>query len=127
MTSLIFLIFCLIIKLIVSELNKPVVSDVDQLIKRITQKKPVKYISNGVELKTNFTEHYFDILDMEKGRLFDREMILTQIKKQQFYLYFGKYALAFINIGCFYEVNCSNKTFLLTIVFFLRLNLLLIR
>ena len=85
MTSLIFLIFCLIIKLIVSELNKPVVSDVDQLIKRITQKKPVKYISNGVELKTNFTEHYFDILDMENGKIYDREMILTQVQKQDSY------------------------------------------
>ena len=60
-------------------------SDVDQIINVITEKKPVKYISNGVELKSNFTEHYFDILDMEKGKLFDRDMILTQVKKQQSY------------------------------------------
>ena len=50
-----------------------------------TEKKLIKYISNGVELKTNFNEHYFDILDMEKGKLFDRGMILIQVKKQHFY------------------------------------------
>ena len=82
MTSLIFLIFCLIIKLIVRDLNKPVVSDVDQLINRITEKKPVKYISNGVELKTTLKRHYFDILDMENGKVYDREMISEQVFKQ---------------------------------------------
>jgi hypothetical protein len=81
MNSLIFLIVVFLIKLIVRDLNKPVVSEVDQIINAITEKKPIKYISNGVELKTNFTEHYFDILDMEKGKLFDREMILIQIRK----------------------------------------------
>ena len=85
MTSLIFFIVCLIIRLIIDDYNKPVVSNVDQIINAITVKKPIKYISNGVELKTNFTEHYFDILDMEKGKLFDRDMILTQAKKQQSY------------------------------------------
>lgn len=83
--SLVFLIVCLIIKLIVDDYNKPVVSDVDQIINDITEKKPIKYISNGVELKTNFNEHYFDILDMEKGNLFDKEMILIQVKKQHSY------------------------------------------
>lgn len=85
MITLIFFSICLIIKLIVRDLNKPVVSDVDQLIKRITQKKPVKYISNGVELKTTFKRHYFNILDMENGKVYDREMILTQVQKQDSY------------------------------------------
>ena len=85
MASLVFLIVCLIIKLIVDDYNKPVVSNVDQIINDITEKKLIKYISNGVELKTNFNEHYFDILDMEKGKLFDRGMILIQVKKQHFY------------------------------------------
>ena len=85
MASLVFLIVCLIIKLIIEDYNKPIVSDIDHIINAITEKKSVKYISNGVELKTNFTEHYFDILDMEKGKLFDRYMILTQVKKQQSY------------------------------------------
>ena len=85
MTSLIFFIVCLIIKLIIDDYNKLVVSDIDQMINTITEKKPVKYISNGVELKTPFIEHYSDILDMEKGKLFDRDMILTQVKKQQSY------------------------------------------
>ena len=75
MASLIFLIVCFIIGLIVNDYTKPVVSDVDQINNILTEKKPVKYISNGVELKTTFIEHYFDILDMEKGKLFDREII----------------------------------------------------
>ena len=85
MTSLIFFIVCLIIRIIIDDYNKPVVSDVDQIINAINEKKPVKYISNGVELKSNFTEYYFDILDMEKGKSYDRDMILVQVKKQQSY------------------------------------------
>ena len=85
MNSLIFLIVVFLIKLIVRDLNKPVVSDVDQIINAINEKKPVKYISNGVELNSNFTEYYFDILDMEKGKSYDRDMILVQVKKQQSY------------------------------------------
>ena len=85
MASLVFLIVCLIIKLIIEDYNKPVVSNVDKIINAITEKKPVLYISNGVELKTNFTEHYFDILDMEKGKLFDRDMISVQVFKQHSY------------------------------------------
>ena len=85
MTSLIFLIFCLIIKLIVRDLNKPVVSEVDLLINKITEKKPIKYFSNGIELKTNLTEHYFNILDLENGKIYNREMILTQVQKQDSY------------------------------------------
>lgn len=83
MGTFIFVSICLIFKLIVKDYNKPVVSDVDQIINAITEKKPIKYISNGIELKTNFSEHYFNILDMEKGRLYDREMIFEQIIKQR--------------------------------------------
>ena len=105
MTSLIFFIVCLIIRLIIDDYNKPVVSDVDQIINSITEKKLVKYISNGVELKNTFIEHYFDILDMEKGRLFDREMILTQVKKQQsFYQEDVSYG---------YKTRCNSKDILL--------------
>jgi hypothetical protein len=82
MGTFIFVSICLIFKLIVKDYNKPVVSEVDQIINAITEKKPIKYISNGIELKTNFREHYFKILDMEKGRLYDREMITEQIVKQ---------------------------------------------
>lgn len=83
MGTLIFISFCLIFKFIVQDYNKPVVSDVDQMINTITEKKPIKYISNGIELKSNFTDHYFNILDMEKGKLYDREMISEQIIKQR--------------------------------------------
>ena len=75
----------MIIKLIIDDYNKLVVSDIDQMINTITEKKPVKYISNGVELNTTFIEYYFEILDMDKGKLFNIEMILTQVKKQQTY------------------------------------------
>jgi len=103
--SLIFLIVCIIIKLIIDDYDKPVVSDVDKIINAITEKKPIIYISNGVELKTNFTEHYFDILDMEKGRLFDRYMILTQVKKQQ------SYYQEDVAVG--YKTRCNSKDILL--------------
>jgi hypothetical protein len=39
---------------VVDEISKPEISKVDQLINTITEKKTVKYISNGVELKTTF-------------------------------------------------------------------------
>ena len=75
----------MLFKLIVKDYNKPVVSDVDQIINAITEKKQVKYISNGVVLKTTFRKHYFEILDMEKTKLYDREMILNQVEKQLIY------------------------------------------
>lgn len=82
MRSIIFLVVVYIIKFIIKELSKPEVSDMDQLINTITKKKPVKYFSNGVELKTTLKRHYFDILDMENGKVYDREMISEQVFKQ---------------------------------------------
>ena len=85
MRSVIFLLVVYIIKLIIKELTTPAVSDVDQIINSITEKKPVKYISNGVELKTTLKRHYFIILDMENGKVYDREMISDQVLKQHSY------------------------------------------
>lgn len=85
MNILIFLIVVFLIKLIVRDFNKPVVSDVDQLINTITENKPIIYISNGVELKTTLKRHYFNILDMENGKIYDREMISEQVFKQHQY------------------------------------------
>ena len=82
MRGLIFLVVVYIIKWLIDELSKPVVSDVDQIINSITEKKPVKYISNGVELKTTLKRHYFNILDLENGKVYDREMISDQVFKQ---------------------------------------------
>jgi len=84
MASLIFFIICLIFKLVVDNLSKPEVSEVDEIINTITEKKPVKYISNGVELKTTLKRHYFDILNMENRKVYDREMISEQVFKQHF-------------------------------------------
>ena len=85
MSSIIFIIACVLFKAIVNDYNKPLVSDVDQIINTITKKKPIKYISNEVELKTTFKRHYFDILDMENGKVYDREMISKQVFKQHSY------------------------------------------
>lgn len=82
MRGIIFLFVVYIIKLLLKEISKPEVSDVDQLINNITEKKPIMYISNGVELKTTLKRHYFDILDMENGKVYDREMITNQVFKQ---------------------------------------------
>ncbi len=82
MTYIIFLFVCFILKFLVEDYKEPVVSEVDQIINSITEKKPVKYISNGVELKTTLKRHYFDILDMENGKIYDREMIAEQVIKQ---------------------------------------------
>ena len=77
MKGLIFLSVVYILKWLVDEISKPEVSEVDQIINTITEKKPIKYISNGVELKTTLKRHYFDILDMENGKVYNREMILA--------------------------------------------------
>lgn len=82
MKGLIFLSVVYILKWLVDEISKPEVSEVDQIINTITEKKPIKYISNGVELKTTLKRHYFDILDMENGKVYDREMISEQVFKQ---------------------------------------------
>lgn len=82
MTSIIFLILCFIINLVIKDYNKIVFSEDNQIIDNTTKKKIVKYISNGDEIKTNLKRHYFNILDMEKGKVFNREMISTQVKKQ---------------------------------------------
>lgn len=86
MRGIIFLVVVYIIKLIIKELYNPEVSDVDQLINTITEKKPIKYISNGMELKTTLKRHYFDILDMENGKVYDRDMISDQVFKQHSFL-----------------------------------------
>ncbi len=82
MRGLTFLVLVYIIKWLVDEISQPEVSDVDQIINTNTEKKPIKYISNGVELKTTLKRHYFDILDMEQGKVYDREMISEQVFKQ---------------------------------------------
>lgn len=85
MRGVIFLVIVYIIKLIIKELTTPAVSNVDKIINSITEKKPVKYFSNGVELKTTFKRHYFNILDIENGKVYDREMISEQVFKQHSY------------------------------------------
>jgi hypothetical protein len=85
MRGLIFLLFVYIVKWIIDEISKPEAPDVDQIINAITEKKPIKYISNGVELKTTLKRHYFNILDMENGKIYDREMISDQVFKQHSY------------------------------------------
>ncbi len=85
MYCLLFLLIGIIFKLIVDDYNETVISDIDQIINTITEKKPVKFISNEVELKTTFKRHYFDILDMENGKVYDREMISKQVFKQHSY------------------------------------------
>jgi arginine decarboxylase-like protein len=91
----------MLFKLIVKEYNKPVVSEVDQIINAITEKKPIKYISNGIELKSNHTVHYFNILDMEKGISYDKEMILKQVFKQ--YSFYNE------DVRAGYKTRCNTK------------------
>ena len=87
MSSIIFLIIIYIIHLLIKDYNKPFVSEVDTIINDITLKKPIKYISNCIELKSNFITHYWSILDITEERRVDRDMILTQVQKQNsFYL-----------------------------------------
>jgi len=101
MRGLIFLLVVYIVKWIIDEISKPEAPDVDQIINAITEKKPVKYISNGVELKTTLKRHYFDILDMENGKVYDREMISEQVFKQH------SYYDEDVKVG--YKTRCSSK------------------
>lgn len=85
MRGLIFLVIVYIVKWIIDEISNPEATDVDQIINSITEKKPIKYISNGVELKSTLKRYYFDILDIENGKVYDREMITAQVLKQHSY------------------------------------------
>ena len=105
MRGLIFLLVVYIVKWIIDEISKPEVPNVDQIINFITEKKPIKYISNGVELKKPFIEHYFNILDMENGKVYDRDMILIQVKKQH------SYYQEDVAVG--YKSRCNSKDILL--------------
>jgi hypothetical protein len=108
---LLFLLIGIIIKLIVDDYNETVISDIDQIINTITEKKPVKFISNGVELNSTFIEHYFKILDLEIGVLYDSEMIFKQVKKNQsFYQE---------NLALGYKTRCNEKEILLAEAFIL--------
>ena len=86
MRSIIFLVIVYIVKWIIDEISKPESPDVDQIINSIIEKKPIKYISNGVELKTTLKRHYFGILDMTNGQIYDRNLIFTQVQRQYQYL-----------------------------------------
>ena len=108
MRSIIFLLVVYIIKLVIKELTTPAVSDVDQIINTITEKKPVKYISNGAELKTTLKRYYFNILDLENGKVYDREMISDQVFKQH------SYYDEDVKVG--YKTRCSSKDIKLEIV-----------
>ena len=101
MKGLIFLLVVYILKWLVDEISKPEVSEVDQIINTITEKKPVKYISDGIELKTTFKRHYFDILDMENGKIYDREMISEQVFKQ--YSFYNE------DVRAGYKTRCNTK------------------
>lgn len=105
MSTLIFLSFCLIINLIINDYNKPVISELDLLINNLTEKKTIKYISNGIELKSNFRSHYLEILDMRNTKRFNREMIFEQAQKQQTFFHED------INTG--YLTRCSKKDIIL--------------
>lgn len=87
MFSIPLLLIIYIITFIIKDYNKPVISEVDKILNEITLKKPIKYISNGIELKSNFTTHYLSILDITEENRVDRSMILIQVQKQtSFYL-----------------------------------------
>ncbi len=64
MNSLIFFIVCLIIRLIINDYNKPVVSNVYQIINTISNKEPIKYYSNGIELPYRFHIEYKIMIDV---------------------------------------------------------------
>ena len=101
MRGIIFLFVVYIIKLLLKELSKPGVSDVDQLINTITEKKPIKYFSNNVELKTTLKRHYFEILDMENEKKYDRETITEQVFKQH------SFYNEDVKVG--YKTKCNTK------------------
>ena len=101
MKGLIFLLVVYIVKWIIDEISKPQAPDVDQIINTITVKKPVKYISNGAELKTTLKRHYFNILDLENGKVYNREMISDQVFKQH------SYYDEDVKVG--YKTRCSSK------------------
>lgn len=83
MISFLFIFLCLFLKLLVDDYNKPIISEVDQLIINLTYKKPIYYISNGVVINTTLNRYYCDILEL--GNDYDIDQIITQVKKQKSY------------------------------------------
>ena len=85
MGHLIFLIIVFVLKALINV--KPDPKNVEDGNTRLTKskKKPIVYISDGIELKTSFRKHYFEILDMRAGTTYDREMIFEQSQKQHSY------------------------------------------
>jgi hypothetical protein len=81
-TTVVFLIVCITINLFFKDYDKIVFSEGNQIVDNTNKKNVVKHISNGVEIKTTLKRYYFNILDMEKGKVYDREMISEQAKKQ---------------------------------------------
>jgi hypothetical protein len=58
MKYILFIVFVHFVKFIIKELSRPEVSEVDQLIKNIPNKEPIKYYSNGIELPYPFHIEY---------------------------------------------------------------------
>ena len=85
MGHLIFIIVVIVIKALINV--KPDTKDVEDGNIGLTnnEKKPIVYISNGIELKTSFRKHYFEVLDMRAGTTYDRDMIFEQAQKQHSY------------------------------------------
>jgi hypothetical protein len=87
MKEILFLLFIYFIKWLIKVTRESTVSDIKQNTNRLTDINRIKYISNGIELKTSLKEHYFNILDLQNGKCYDRSMIFEQVEKQRSFNY----------------------------------------
>jgi hypothetical protein len=82
MKEILFLLLIYFIKWLIKWARESNVSDIEQNTNRLTDINRIKYISNGIELKTSLKKYYFDILDLQNGKSYDRSMIFEQVDKR---------------------------------------------
>lgn len=82
MGHLIFIIIVIVIKALINIKPDPkYVDDCDTGLTK-SKKKPIVYISDGIELEKSFRKYYFEVLDMRDSNSYDRDLIFEQSQKQ---------------------------------------------
>lgn len=82
MKEIVFIVIICLIKSLIKSMREVNISDINKPSNTLNAFTNIKYISNGIEIKKSFKKHYFDILDMQSGIVYDRNMIREQVFKQ---------------------------------------------
>lgn len=83
----IIIIIYLIIKLIKSTNSEPTKKNV-ALVEGVhfNERLPIKYISNGVEVKESIRRHYYKVLDIHSSPIINNDVVFEKYQKHLQYL-----------------------------------------